>query len=712
MSVTRFEITHGKLGFRAWFRSFTLFVALIHLAHAAPLRGLDFSFIVTNSTLVITGYSGLGGVVTIPASINGLPVTSIGPGALARIPFTSLTVPDTVTTIGESAFADCLVLTNITLGKNLTTISDSAFASCSSLPRLSIPASVTSIGKRMFLLCSVLTTIDVDPLNPTYSSIDGLLCDKSGSSLIAFPPGRSGSYTIPPGLSAIETNSFESCLQLKEVTVGSNITNIAESAFNLCQNLANLNITNGLKNIGRFAFYSCTSLTNISIPDSVIELGASAFYGCTSLASARIGNGLTTIEDSEFVDCLHLTSVTFGNSITNIGQKAFYDCTLLDNVIFPNSLQTIQSYAFYSCRLSSLTIPDGVFGIEPFAFSMDANLGSVKLGTAITNVEDGVFANCFQLRNVLLSESVERIGAGVFSSCRALGSIDLPDTVVEIETNAFSDCNLTNITLGPHLSDIGPSAFENCQLVTLALPETVTNIGDYAFSQCPLVSMKLGTGLKTIGPSAFSGCLNIPAVTIPASVESIGFKAFAFCNNLTNISVDSANAHFSSLDGVLFDKLETGLISYPAGKVGSFFVPSGVTNVEDFAFAWCAELTNLFFRGDAPVIGSDQFFNAPNLVIYYLPKAAGWGPSIAGKDPLPWDPEVRTDDGTFGLVSNQISFNITGSSNLWIVVEGTTNLFAPVWSPLATNTLSSGLFNFSDPEWTNYATRFYRFRSP
>jgi hypothetical protein len=124
------------------------------------------------------------------------------------------------------------------------------------------------------------------------------------------------------------------------------------------------------------------------------------------------------------------------------------------------------------------------------------------------------------------------------------------------------------------------------------------------------------------------------------------------------------------------------------------------------------KLTAAYFKGDAPSADSSVFAGDNNVTVYYLLGTTGWGATYGGRPAVLWNPQAQTGDGSFGVQNNQFGFNIAGSSGLVIVVEASTNLSNPVWTPISTNTLTGGTSYFSDPQWTNYSSRFYRLRSP
>jgi hypothetical protein len=277
------------------------------------------------------------------------------------------------------------------------------------------------------------------------------------------------------------------------------------------------------------------------------------------------------------------------------------------------------------------------------------------------------------------------------------------------------------------------------------IPETVnglpvTAIGEAAFEDCfSLARITIGNNVTNIGNIAFDKCTSLTNVTVPGNVVSIGDLAFGYCNSLSAITVEAPNPFYSSVGGVLFNKSQTTLIECPGGKAGSYTVPNGVTSIGDNAFSGCASLTSvvvpnsltnigaaafwictnltaIHFQGNAPTAGSPVFNDDNYLTVYYLPGTTGWGPFFGGpfnkRPAVSWNPQVQVSNASFGVQTNQFGFSITGTSNLVVVVEASTNLANSIWFPLATNTLATGSFYFSDPQWTDYPARFYRLRWP
>ena len=212
-----------------------------------------------NGTITITGYHGPGGAVVIPATITGLPVTTIGDNAFVGQPFTSVTIPNSVTNIGAYAFEACSSLTSVTIPDSVTSLGEQAFVSCSVLTNVIIGNGVTGIAESTFEDCERLATVAIG-----------------------------GSVTNIGNL------AFFDCTSLTRITIPSSVISIDQAAFSFCRSLRNVTILNGVTNIGYQAFGYCTQLTSVTIPSSVISIGGIAFYDCTSLTSVFfLGNAPT-----------------------------------------------------------------------------------------------------------------------------------------------------------------------------------------------------------------------------------------------------------------------------------------------------------------------------------------------------------------------------------------------------------------------------------
>ena len=341
-----------------------------------------YTYMIKNGEAIITDVdTSISGDVTIPSTLGG----------------------SVVTTIGNSAFKDCIKLTSITIHNRIATIGYWAFDGCTGLISIIVPDNVTSIGYSAFRGCETLASI-----------------------------------TLP---------------FIGEALNSTNNTSFGYVFGDVPTSLREVIITAPCKTIEDAAFYYCTSLTNIEIPDSVTSIGHSAFYGCTNLTNITIPDSVTTIDHLAFRDCTNLTSITIPESVTFIGYWTFYGCTNLASITLPFVGETPNGTNNTSFRY--------IFGDVP------TSLREVIITAPCKTIDNSAFSYCKSLSKVIISDSVTSIGFGAFLACEDLTDITIPNSVTSIEGASFSGCKkLTTITISNSLTHIGNSAFANCSNLT------------------------------------------------------------------------------------------------------------------------------------------------------------------------------------------------------------------------------------------------------
>lgn len=336
-----------------------------------------------------------------------------------------------------------------------------------------------------------------------------------------------------------------------------------------------------------------------------------------------------------------------------VAQAQFVFSTNSDNTI------TLEQYYLFDL-VSPVTVPDTVNSLP------------------VTRI--GVCAfGCTSISGISIPNTVTNIGDWAFNNCNHLTDVTIPDGVISMGTKVFLFCtNLTYVTIGNGLKNVGTKAFANCnKLASVTLGDGVKNIGDEAFCNCgKLTSLSIGNGVTNIDSYAFFGCRSLMNVTIPDSTINIGLGAFA------------------------------------GTSLGKVTIPDNVVSLGDGAFAVGDNLKGLYFKGNTPSLGGpDVFYADNNATVYYLPGTTNWGSSYGGRPTALFNPTVR-NDSSFGIQANCFGFTFTNAGSPTVVVEACTNLTNPVWSPVATNTLTDGSSYFGDPDWTNHPVRFYRLQMP
>jgi hypothetical protein len=642
---------------------------------------LEFDYTNTNGTITITGYTGPGGAVIIPSKISGLPVTGIGDGAFYNVFLTSVTIPDSVTGIGDYAFNYCASLTNVT-----------------------IPASVTNIGQVPFYGCTSLPAIMVDPENMFYSSLNGVLFNQNETALFEFPCGFDGSYTIPAGVTTIESSAFADCGNLTGLTIPDSVTNIGDYAFNGC-GLTNVIIPNSLINVGDNAFFGCSGLTSVTIPNTVTNIGVYAFLDCYSLTSVTIPGSVISVGDGAFEYCYDVTNATISMGVTSIESNAFVSCYSLGSVTIPGSVTNIGDYAFLDCySLTNVTIPNSVTSIGNWAFS-DAGLTSVTIPNSVTNIGSYAFAYS-ALTNVMIGTNVTSIEAGAFYDCAGLTSVTIPSSVTSIGDWAFADTSLEIAKFLGNAPTADSTVFYGDTTTACYLPGA-TGWG-FAFGGVPAVmlNMPLYSGLVLNGGFETG---ELFGWTLSGDT-SCTFVDDGFESGITPYSGDYAAAMGTT--GSLGYLSQTLATVAGARYSLSFWLdsPYGETSNE-FLVSWNGN--TLFDEMNIPAIGWNnlQFLVSATATSTVLEFGFRDDPGYLGLDDISVVP-AQAGIASLSLSGANLVLNgISGQAGTYYVLAST-NLALPFsqWTPVATNVVSTNgnfVITVTNTVTRNVRQRFY-----
>ncbi len=283
----------------------------------------------------------------------------------------SIEIPANMKTVGDWAFDDCSSLRSVTMSEGVTTIMQYAFRECRSLPEITIPSTVTTIGESPFYRCTSLVDIHVNPANTKYCDVDGVLYDKSLTTLVSYPLANPRqSYDILPTTQVICAHAFDSSQLLEHVNIPSGVTTLEAYAFMYSAKIKSVFVPNTVTTMKEGVFSHCKNLTSATFEAGLKVLGDNTFWVCDSLREVSLGEGLTTIEEGAFRNCRALPKLTLPNSVTSIGPRAFYDCQSLASINIPAGVTVIPDNMLESCNsLTEITIPAGVTSIGSRALS-------------------------------------------------------------------------------------------------------------------------------------------------------------------------------------------------------------------------------------------------------------------------------------------------------------------------------------------------------
>ena len=588
-----------------------------------------FEYSASGNSATVIGWEGDSSEITIPATVTDgsktYNVTKIGTEAfmgsgITAVDFSKAT---NLTTIEGRAFYG-LAIAEITLPSTLTSLGDDAFSCNDAVKTVEIPAKLSSYNNS-FANCSSLESITVASGNTHFKVSSGMLLNHDGDTILQCPAGMTVK-NLPADITKIGKKAFQGST-IDKFTITENMTSIGEGAFADCESLTAFNMDSNSKNktftvnggvlfmdsgkillqypagktgttysiptstttVSPYAFMGAKVAT-VTFPTSLKTIGTEAFSG-SEIAKAEFNSGLTTIAQGAFYGCTALIEVSIPSTVRSLSESVFEDCTALKTVKWAaatSSSNTINAYAFSGCTaLTSVEIPQRTATIGDYAFEGCSSLSSVSIPDSVNTIKDYAFAYS-GLSTLVLPEGVDDIGDFAFVGCGSLTEVTLPSTLDTIPLGAFYGCEkLVSVKFAEEgLEVVGNQSFQKTALTKMALPEGVESVGNYAFMDCAVLA----------------------EVSLPSTLRTLGDGVFDGCSVLVSISVAEGSTYFASVDGVLFTADMKDLMKYPAALAAtSYEVPEGVENISATAFENAKNLTFVDIPGTVTSIGYEAF---------------------------------------------------------------------------------------------------------
>ena len=572
---------------------------------------------------------------------------SIGRGAFLASGLESIVIPDTVTSLGVSAFFKCHSLVSVSIGKGVPALNYNTFAKCSSLSEITIPANVSLVDNYVFKDCFELTNVNIADrqteltlgvneqtlqfenefnFSPLFADcrlekvyIGGKISYTTESSKVFSPFYRNmtlRSVKIADKVTEITPKEFYGCTNLHEVVMGDDVESIGSSAFEGCTSLRSFTFGPKIQVIGYGAF-AASGLESIDIPDTVTELGACAFDKCTALASVSIGKGVRALNYSTFAKCSSLSEVTIPSNVGLVGNCVFADCVNLTKVIIEDRTLELElrndfSPLFASCPLDEVYIggdisyPTGSYKDSPFY--RNTSLQSVKITGKATKINPNEFYGCINLENVVIGSGVGIIGQSAFNGCTSLESIIIPNSVTALGEHAFADCSaLNSVSIGKGIPMLNEHTFSGCSsLPEITIPANVTSVGDYVFDGCSSlakVNIADRDALLSLGSNdsspLFASC-PLDEVYIGGDISyptesSKGYSPFYRNTSLRSVKITDKETEISPNE------------FYGCTNLQEVVIGDGVETIGNYAFSGCSSLKSFAFGSKVQTIGEEAF---------------------------------------------------------------------------------------------------------
>ena len=489
------------------------------------------------------------------------PLNQVEEGAFRGLKLISVTLPDTLKALPNSAFEDCTALVEVKGSEYLQMIGDNAFKGCKALPTLALD-SLRAIGQSAFEDCTIFNLSE--PLNAVETigefafknakALTSLTINSQMQTLdeYAFSESRLTSVILPESLREICVGAFENSV-IEQVTILGNLEVIGDYAFHSCKKLTNLELPASLKKIGTEAF-SMSGITALELSHTALNsVGIRAFAGCDYLSTVTLPATLKVIPEEMMADCKRASVENLSElTVTDIEKGAFSNTSFLDyTLVLPGSVKNIGEKAFYNTSIAALVLPNSVETVEKEAFAKSYKLTQVTapfMGKTRKSQKNGakhMFGNITTLKNVEITDMTKVETTAFDGLSSSLRTLVLNNGVTEIKKNAFEGFKMLEAVVIPDsVTKLGSGVFQRCtSLATVRIPSKLETIPASAFANCTSLShvdFSDASSLHTIKKSAFASCTALSTIEFPKELVSVEKNAFQNCNRL-NVVVFSDN---------------------------------------------------------------------------------------------------------------------------------------------------------------------------
>lgn len=529
-------------------------------------------------------------------------------------------LPSTLTAIGEYAFHDT-ALRQVTIPTGVTILERDIFWSCDSLRTVTMHDGITEIRRAVFSECYSLEDIGGIPANIEIIGINAFEYDRNLTTPIV----------IPASCKTIDWEAFESCEKIPSVTFNEGLEAINYGAFKGCY-IATFNpVPSTVTTIGNTCFQNCDALTEFTFPAAVTNVDYDILRYCDNLESVTLAEGTTKIGSQSFYNCPKLATININQStLTSIGNDAF-GYTGLTNVVLPNSITSLGTSVFANCsQLQSINVPTSLTTVPGYFCYNCPLLTTVALHSGLTEISDHAFMNCKTLATLTVDGTA---------------TTALPDGITLIRNSAFENCECLLITQLPsQLDRIMDYAFYKTKaLQTLEIPASVTRIDYQAFYGSGITAVTMHEGITSWGSDIFAYCDQLSNVTLPSNMTFIPSSMFYGTSALTGIDLpegleiikSNAFAYGGLTNITLPDSLQTIENSaFYSTQLQEFIVPDGVKSVGAQVAAHSKHLKKAY-------LGHNQAYDNDSFNYFYGCDSLAWLRIYAGTPPAIYDYTTR-----------------------------------------------------------------------